>query len=397
MTKKQGDQMKWKTAIPRLAVCVAAGAIVVVTSWLVDDIAAWEAIPPVVHPLPFSDDMETPTANWRAVNAWQVVTTTAHSGATAWRGYMGDSGLILVDRLDLSETVSPTLSFWQRFALPEGSEGQVMASPDGGLTWEAVLTVTGPTLDWTQMEVDLSDYAGQEIGLAFHLSEVAPGAGRGQAGYIGEPGYPAGYTRLPDSDGQARGSSGIAVPFLALFLLVAPVLAVMGGRSRTDRRWAWVILAGLAVACGPCSCCGIGYNVPAHPYPGENRIDDVLGEIEPVVLAEREPMAASVSPDGKWMLVLLQESGPVLAIDLEHNQEYEILADRGTSSRWLDNNHAFLSCGIVLRVPDMEMWQVERLSFDKDTALSINVLRDASFVYVLEGWPKHLTKSSLHI
>jgi len=383
-TQASADLSAWAGLTATLRLRQTAGA-----TWTVDDFAVRDVVPPVVHPLPFDDNMEEPEANWRAVNAWEPVTTTAHSGTSAWRGYASDSALILVDRLDLSEAVSPTLTFWQRFVLAEGSVGQVMASPDGGLTWQPVLTVTNPISAWTQVEVDLSAYAEQEVGLAFYLSEVATGTVGGQAGYIGEPGYAAGYTQSPDSDGQARGSSGIAVPLLALSLLAAPVLVVMGRRcqSRTDRRWAWVMLAGLAVACGPCNCLNIGYNVPANPYPGENRLDDVLGEVEPIVLAEREPMAASLSPDGKWMLVLIRETGPVLAIDLEHNQEYEILSDGGTTARWLDDNHAFLRRGIILRVPDIEMWQVERLSFPDPAPTDIDVLRDAKFVYVLVGWP----------
>jgi len=134
-----------------------------------------DVVPPVVHTLPFSDDMEAPTANWRAVNGWQPVTETAHSGTSGWRGYAGDSSLILVDRLDLSGSASPLLTFWQQFALLEGSEGQVMASSDGGLTWQSVLTITDPISDWTQVEVNLSVYAGQQVGLAFVLEEVASG------------------------------------------------------------------------------------------------------------------------------------------------------------------------------------------------------------------------------
>ncbi|MCR4407941.1 MAG: hypothetical protein NUW24_13660 [Anaerolineae bacterium] len=204
---------------------------------------------------------------------------------------------------------------------------------------------------------------------------------------------PSGESRAPGSgyigrsaDGRkAETRGGVGMLAAVLPLLATPALAVVWYRRKESRRgWVWVALT-LAVGTG--LGCGIGYNVPANPYPGENRLDDVLGEVEPIVLAEREPMAASLSPDGKWMLVLIRETGPVLAIDLEHNQEYEILSDGGTTARWLDDNHAFLRRGIILRVPDIEMWQVERLSFPDPAPTDIDVLRDAKFVYVLVGWP----------
>lgn len=201
-------------------------------TWAVDDFDVREVVLPVVHPLPFGDDMEAPTANWRAVNAWQPITGTAHSGASAWRGYAGDSALSLVDRLDLSETVSPTLTFWQQFALPEGSTGQVMASPDGGLTWQPVLTITAPILDWTQVEVDLSDYAGQEIGLAFHLSKVTTETVGGQTGYTGRPGNR--YASRPTEVERAGVRDGVGALALVLPMLGVPVLAVV--RRQREKR-----------------------------------------------------------------------------------------------------------------------------------------------------------------
>jgi len=52
--------------------------------------------------------------------------------------------LQLVGSLELSDTVNPILTFWQRFDLPAGSVGEVQLSTDVGLSCQPVLTVTSP-------------------------------------------------------------------------------------------------------------------------------------------------------------------------------------------------------------------------------------------------------------
>jgi hypothetical protein len=136
-------------------------------SWFIDDVALYDA--PPAYMLPFGDDMEI-EGNWWAAGAWAAVTSTAHSGVTSWRGHGDDAALILSHRLDLSGTLTPTLSLWQRFDLPQDSVGQVKVTLDGGLEWQPVLTVTGTITTWTPLTVDLSAYAGQEIGLDFYLT-----------------------------------------------------------------------------------------------------------------------------------------------------------------------------------------------------------------------------------
>ncbi|MBC7251042.1 MAG: hypothetical protein H5T62_12255 [Anaerolineae bacterium] len=394
-TQTRVELSAWAGLTATLRLRQTAGA-----TWTVDDFAVRDVVPPVVHPLPFSDDMEAPTANWRAVNAWQPVTDTAHSGVTAWRGYSGDSALILVDQLDLSEAVSPTLSFWQRFALAEGSVGQVMASADGGLTWQPVLTVTAPISDWMQAEVDLSAYAEQEIGLAFYMDEVLTGTQGGQTGYIGGPDHVAGFVSLGAGLGPARtGSpdrprvSRIAMSLLALPALAAPILAVVWRRRGDGRATRWIQVASVAsVMLTSLSC--IGYNIPANPYPGENRLDDVLGEVEPVVLAEREPLAAEMSPDGQWLIVVMEHEQRFrewIAIDLVHNVEHVLATRDGGSSglAWLDNQHAVVTMGgglSMLRVPDLSRWRLTDLRPpSSDPVTDLGILWEADYLYVVEG------------
>ncbi|MCZ7666548.1 MAG: PKD domain-containing protein [Chloroflexi bacterium] len=140
---------------------------------------------PIIHSLPFTDDMESPHENWQVTNMWlpaALATTSTHEPGTVWKGMNGESALILVDRLDLSTASVPVLSFWHKFVTNTGM-GQVVVTTDNGLTWSPVYTITAPITTWTQTVadtnccgqkslwtktvVDLSDYSGEQIGLAF--------------------------------------------------------------------------------------------------------------------------------------------------------------------------------------------------------------------------------------
>ena len=161
----------------------------------------------------------------------------------------------------------------------------------------------------------------------------------------------------------------------------ASVLLVVGWqRKRPVRRRVWMAL-GLVVASSLGSC--IGYNIPAAPnYASENRIQDVLGQIEPVVLAEKNPLDAKLSPDGRWMLVLSRvegKDGPLVAIDLERSEEHLVLAN-GSFVTWVNNTHAVLDKGIMLRVPDLKMWS---LTDRKPTPGGLDKLQGASHIHAL--------------
>ncbi len=290
-------------------------------NWHLDDLAAWEAIPPVVHSLPFDDDMEEPEANWRVANGWEPVTATAHSGATAWRGYTGESALILVDQLDLTDAVSPTLTFWQRFDLPEGSVGRVQVTTDDALTWLPVLAITEPVSDWTQVELDLSSYAGQRVGLAFVLEEVT-GEGAGSARL--EPAVP--------DEGAGKAQPGPVLPGVAALPLVTAVLAGvtgMAGRQRYRRLGKHLlgmlaVLAILVVGWLGCNVCGLWRYVPPLRTWKINHLDVVEGgKTDLIVSAARNPSRAYPSPDGRWMSVYCQ-SGEWLLLDTANGTEERI-------------------------------------------------------------------------
>jgi len=132
--------------------------------------------PPVVHSLPFADNMNMDNGyqNWHPTGMWWLtapVATANHDPGFAWQGLQRNTMLTLVDQLDLTNAISPTITFWQQFTFDEGT-GQVIVSSDNGLTWQPVLTATAPITDWVQSTIDLSAYSGQIINLAFYLTEA---------------------------------------------------------------------------------------------------------------------------------------------------------------------------------------------------------------------------------
>ncbi len=350
--------------------------------WWLDDLAAWETIPPVVHSLPFDDDMEDPEANWRAVNAWEPVTATAHSGMTAWQGSDDDSALILVDQLDLTKAVSPTLTFWQRFVLPEGSVGQMRVTIDDEVTWQPILTITEPISDWGRVEVNLSAYAGHRVGLAFILDEVAD-EGTGSAGL-----QPAMHMERPSTAQPPLAMPGVAT---ALPLVMIALVAVV--KTDDKRYWHWkkVVIVGSVILAAGWVClfpCGLWYHVPPLRFWIINRLDVVEGgKVDLIVSASRKPGDGYLSPDGRWMLVHSRTEHWLL-LDLIEGSEQLIGAGSGPV-RWLEDD-LFIGEGFkdyfLRTVPEGKTTRVPEYPKEKmDGVQEVELVRRADRVYAVEN------------
>ena len=323
--------------------------------------------------------METP-GNWRPVGDWQVVTDTAHSGVTAWRGTDEESALLLVDRLDLSGAVSPTLSFWQRFILPPGSVAQVKVTADDGLTWQPVLTVTGPISDWAPVSVDLSAYAGHQVGLAFYLDEVASGEGASAA------------RPEPVTGTLASPFAPLAGGTLSL-ILVALVGVV--GTAESDKRWRhWVkraVLAGVVLAVGWVCCSLTGWRcLPPVRYWLINRLDEVEGgKVELIVSASQNPSYAVLSPTGRWMLVYHDVPDEWLLLDLVKGTRQK--AGQFYEPRWLEEDlyvtEGFGDSYSLVRVPEMEATPLVKYPKEEmDGVREVELLRRADRVYAVRDF-----------
>jgi len=119
-----------------------------------------------------------------------LVDTTAHSGQYIyWSNRGDDSNMALTQSFDLSDVSQATLSYWTWYDIEEDWDyAYVEVSEDAGKTWDILETPSGvntnpngnsfgwsytghsgggETPQWIKEEVDISDYAGQQIFLRF--------------------------------------------------------------------------------------------------------------------------------------------------------------------------------------------------------------------------------------
>ena len=153
--------------------------------WFVDDVLVIEAVPLSLD-YPLFDDFDTSTsdANW-ITGSWDTVSPGRDLSAgmlsdspvgnyardiDTSNGYLGR--VILASTLDLSGATHPQLTFWHRYFFyldtvswlenKEYDTGRVYVSNFYGRsgTWQQVASFTGTQSLWTQVQLDLSDYAG---------------------------------------------------------------------------------------------------------------------------------------------------------------------------------------------------------------------------------------------
>ena len=146
---------------------------------------------------PFSDNMESGTANWTEESPWSQVTTEYHSTTTSYSDSPdvfydnnADVELKFSSNLDLMGATNPQLNFWHNYQIESGYDfGYVEISTDSGATFPTVLaTFSGTSEDpwtgrnqtnskedniriidsssrssvWKMEQIDLSGYAWQE-------------------------------------------------------------------------------------------------------------------------------------------------------------------------------------------------------------------------------------------
>jgi len=150
----------------------------------------------------FQDDIESGAGNWShqaslGIDHWAITTAQSHSPTHAW--FVPDDGVVTDSRL---RTTSPihlgggsTLTFWHRYLFQGiNYDGAVLEiSANGGSTWSDLgshITANGYTgtiysgrsnplsgrqawtgnlTTWTQVAVDLSSYAGQDVLIRWRL------------------------------------------------------------------------------------------------------------------------------------------------------------------------------------------------------------------------------------
>ncbi|MBI2875892.1 MAG: immune inhibitor A [Candidatus Tectomicrobia bacterium] len=130
----------------------------------------------------FSDDFESGMGNWVAPNwGWNLTTSSFHSATHSITdspngNYQNstDNPLTLVNPINLSSSVSPTLTFWHRYNTESVADlAKVEISRDGGLTWSLVVQYSGTSLGWPGwkfVQLNLTSYKSSSVKIRFRLT-----------------------------------------------------------------------------------------------------------------------------------------------------------------------------------------------------------------------------------
>lgn len=359
-------------------------------AWWVDDLLVLDLTPPVIHPVPFSDGFETDD-NWNSLQGW-TTTGDAHTGVVAQFAADDEATLQLVDAVDLTEANQPTLTFWEKFTAPPGSQALVFASDDGGLHWTPVYTQTVTATDWEPVTVDLSQFTGKQVQLAFFLEKS-----EGQT--VSSENVPVADSlsaEQPQKTADATPLSlfgGLTIPAILL-----TVRAGQGKRrpkgSRTLLRLIPIVV--VLLACGGCAWVGWRLFVypatpagqKAHVEGRRDRADEIDqvtgGRVEVVVSADTGVGGGRLSPDGRWLIwgtaqarADIPETGRYL-LNLETGEQFELSQE--SLGTWV--NEEYLAYGqFLLRVPDLSVRKLELVPEDR----IIETFENAKDVYVLDG------------
>ena len=154
--------------------------------WYVDDVSV--EIDSFTLSVPGAEDFELGIGDWCVDNGlWEVGTPSAgpdatHSGSSCVGTVLGGNYAVLANTRLISPYIDvPTpallervrLRFWHWFSTQHGPDfGQVQVRPDTSATWT---TISAPAYEgesevWTQACVDLSEYAGQTVQVAFFFA-----------------------------------------------------------------------------------------------------------------------------------------------------------------------------------------------------------------------------------
>jgi hypothetical protein len=338
------------------------------SAWTIDDVTLTNAPPPITHLLPFNDDMESPETNWVNLNGWEAVTDDFHSSQTSWRSATPESGLRLIGTFDLGAAVTPQVTFWHKFDLPTGSVGTVEASADSGLTWMPVYTQTTPLTTWTEVNIDLSAYAGEQIFLAFYLREVGAGNAANAAGSV---------TR--DSVASSTASTNASDYLVISLLPLGGAALLFAGRKR---RYGYMVLllAGLGTAVMLSGC---------RRARDAAALDQAMGEMELIFPAQQRFVYADMTSDARWLFTVNERGDEQregyyhhTLYDMENNLQYELGESPGLIRRWVDDNH-LAGQGEMIRVSDMQRWSLQTI---QPPAGSLGELNKADHIYAIDGF-----------
>ncbi len=125
---------------------------------------------------PFFDDMENGIGEWVSDAQWAQTNSIFHTADTSWTDSPSgnstpNADTSLVSRsFDLSANKNPRLIFFHIHEFAYNTNGIVEISPDDGSSWSELETYINDKNAWEKVEIDLSDYTGNEhVKIRFRL------------------------------------------------------------------------------------------------------------------------------------------------------------------------------------------------------------------------------------
>jgi carboxypeptidase T len=160
-----------------------------------------------------NDNAENGIGNWTTEGGWSLHTDSYHSAthSFAYAPYTNDINHSLTLSVPLNIQTAPVcnLSFWSRHSLETNYDfGYVEVSNDNGNNWQAVTTINGNNLNWTQYSFDITTPANASTAMKvrFRLNSDANTLGSGwwvddiviTKYCVGTPVGISGNTNVPD-------------------------------------------------------------------------------------------------------------------------------------------------------------------------------------------------------
>ncbi len=152
--------------------------------WHIDNVTIENS--PVSAPYPFADDMESGIAPWWYTDPWGQTTVEANSGSTSWTDspnsdYANNANTSLRLDIDLTGALMPVLKFAHRYSFESNVDfGYIEVSTDGGASWNPVYSLTGGNPTWSDVLIDLTEYAGRaQASIRWRISSNGGGTADG--------------------------------------------------------------------------------------------------------------------------------------------------------------------------------------------------------------------------
>lgn len=131
----------------------------------------------------FADSAEQTFSNWTAVGSWAQTTTQSHTPTKSFTdsptgNYQNNANTSMTLTTSINIAAYPVvfLNFWHRYATEAGYDFcNVEVSSNNGTTWQTVTTYNGTMTTWTQVSLDITQYAAgsSNLKIRFRLSADA--------------------------------------------------------------------------------------------------------------------------------------------------------------------------------------------------------------------------------